>query len=92
MGKEKYRTRPYTERLEQLDANTNKYPRIKNSKRTRTNRALTLSCTDLEWDKIMKNTLKVKEFGVKRSEILRKVLLNLTDEDLLYTLGYNINK
>lgn len=83
------RQRPYSKKLAHLDSKKKKpiVPKI-----IRTNRNLSLSCSDKEWGQIMKNTKSVKGFGLKRSEILRKVLLNLCDDELLYTLGYQINK
>jgi len=85
--------RNYPDKLKKLDKKTK--DRLKKPKRIivdRSNKSFTLSCSDSEWRTILSNTKKIREFKLKRSEILRKVLLNLTDEELLYHLGYNLRK
>lgn len=77
--------RPYPEKLRQIKKKTSRQPRK--------NWQFTVSLTDEEIKIIKMQTKFLKgHLGIKRSEILRKVLLNLTNKKFLDFYGFRINK
>ncbi|AXX87147.1 hypothetical protein AMRN_1411 [Malaciobacter marinus] len=57
------------------------------------NIGITLTFKAWEVDRIQRKSKVIKKlYGVKRSDVLKKVLLNLDDEDLINFLGMNRNK